>query len=100
MQIFKFSAARMKINQIPYVIFQAMSQFSFKFSITFQCYDTRFLCNFLAELLQFGKKEPIKVQILRLLCALMNAHAIPHASFETQDQGLFKICITFQCHER
>ena len=82
-QIFRFSTARVKIHQIPYVIFQATSQFSFKFCITFQCHDTKFLWNFLAELLCFGQKEPIKVQILRLLCALMKVHPIPHASFET-----------------
>ena len=65
------------------VIFQATSQFSFKFCITFQCHDTKFLWNFLAELLSFGQKEPMKVQILRLLCALMKVHPILHASFET-----------------
>ena len=39
-QIFRLSTARMKINQIPYVIFQVRSQFSFKFYITLQCHDT------------------------------------------------------------
>ena len=39
-QIFRLSTASMKINQIPYVIFQATSQFSFKFCNTFQCHDT------------------------------------------------------------
>ena len=38
-QIFRLSTAWMKINQIPYVIFQAASQLSFKFCITFQCHD-------------------------------------------------------------
>ena len=33
------STARMKINQIPYVIFQALSQCSFKLCITLQCHD-------------------------------------------------------------
>ena len=35
--------ARMKINQIRYVIFQATSQFSFKFRNTFHCHDTKIL---------------------------------------------------------
>ena len=35
-----FQTAHMKIKQIPSVIFQAASQFSFKFCITFQCHDT------------------------------------------------------------
>ena len=39
-QIFRLSTARMKINQIPYVIFQATSQFMFKFCNTRQCHGT------------------------------------------------------------
>ena len=39
-QSFRLSPARMKIKQIPKVIFQAKSQFSFKFCITLQCHDT------------------------------------------------------------
>ena len=34
MQIFRLSTARMKINQISYVIFQTTSQFSFRFWIS------------------------------------------------------------------
>ena len=90
-QIIRLSTARMKTNQIPYVIFQDTSQSSFKFYITFQCHDTKFLWNFLAELLGFGQKEPIKVQILRLLCALMKVHPIPHASFETTRSRFIEI---------
>ena len=48
MQIFGLSTARMNINQIPYVIFQAASQFSFKLCNTLQCYDT-ILWNFLTK---------------------------------------------------
>ena len=77
----------MKINQIPCVIFQATSQFSFKFGITFQCHDTKLL----AELLRFGQKEPIKIQIWRLLCALMKVHPIPDASFETAGSRFIQI---------
>ena len=38
-QIFRLETARMKINQIPYVIFQTTSQFFFKYFITLQCHD-------------------------------------------------------------
>ena len=48
----------MKINQIPYVIFQATCQFSFKFCITLQCHDTEFLWNFLTETYALDKKSP------------------------------------------
>ena len=39
-QIFRLSTAHMKINQIPYFIFQATSQFFFKFCNLPQCHDT------------------------------------------------------------
>ena len=39
-EIFRLSTARMKINQIPYIIFQVTSQISFKFCNTLHCHDT------------------------------------------------------------
>ena len=58
-QIFRIWTACMKINNIPYVIFQATSQFSFKFCIIFQCHDTQFLGNFLTETLcALDRKSP------------------------------------------
>ena len=90
-QTLRLSAARMKINQIPYVIFQCTSQFSFKFCITFQCHGTMFLWNFLAELLRFGQKELIKEQIFRLLCAFSNVHPIPQANFQTTRSRFIQI---------
>ena len=32
--------ARMEINQIPHVVSQVTSEFSFKFCVTLQCHDT------------------------------------------------------------
>ena len=52
----------MKIDEIDHVIFQAMSQFAFKFCITFQCHDPEFLWNLLAETLSSGQKEPVEVK--------------------------------------
>ena len=39
-QVFRLSTAHMKINKIPYVVFQAKRQFSIKVCNTFQCHDT------------------------------------------------------------
>ena len=39
-QIFRLSSARVRIHQIPHFIFEATSQFFFKFCITLQCHDT------------------------------------------------------------
>ena len=55
MQIIRLLTAHMKINQIPYVIFQATSQFSFKFCIILQRHDTQFLTETLYAL---DKKSP------------------------------------------
>ena len=48
-QIFRLATARMKINQIPHVIFQSTSQFLLKFCIILQYYDTQLLCTFLTQ---------------------------------------------------
>ena len=63
----------------------------FKPRVTFHCHGTKFLWNFLAELLCFGKNEIIKVQTLRLLCTLMKVHSIRHASFETTSSTVIQI---------
>ena len=42
--MFTISTASMKINQIPFVIFQATNQFSFKFSFKFSCVMTHNSC--------------------------------------------------------
>ena len=90
-QIIRLSTAHMRISQIPCIIFQATSQFSFKFYITFKCYDTKFFWNFPSELLRFGQIERIKVQILRFLFALMKVHRILHGSFETTRSRFIQI---------
>ena len=35
------------------------------------------------KIIYFGQEEPIKIQFFRLLSAIMKAHLIPHAVFET-----------------
>ena len=60
------------------VIFQATSQFSLQ--------------------LHFGQKEPMKVQIFKFLSALMKVTQFLMPVLKPQGQGLFKFCITVQCH--
>ena len=92
MQISRLSTAPMKINQIPYAIFQATSWFSFKFCITLRCHDTYFVWNFFNwNIICFWQKEPIKAQFFRLLSALMKVHPILHVSFETKRSGFIQI---------
>ena len=91
-QIFRLWTACMKINQIPYVIFQVTSKISFKIlhhlSVTWHIIPTKFSS---WNIICFGQEEPIKVQFSRFLSALMKVHLIPHAIFETARSGFIQI---------
>ena len=101
-QIFRLSTAGMKINQIPYVIFRATCQFSFKICINFQCHDTYFLWNFLTAKLYFWTKRAHQCTIFQTFeCSNESPPNSLNAIFETpRSKGLFNFCITVQCHER
>ena len=51
----------MKINQIPYVIFQITRQYFFKYCITIAIVPTPLLF-FSSNIPYFGQKKPIKVK--------------------------------------
>ena len=56
----------MKICQIRHVIFESISQFSFKFYINLQCHQTYIFCTFLAQTLcTFFKRSLLKSTFLR-----------------------------------
>ena len=78
MHIFRLLTARIKINQILYVIFQATSQFPLNFASPF------------SASIHYSSE---------ILCAL-KVHPILHAIFETTRSGFIQIYITVQCHER
>ena len=89
MKIFRLLTTRITINQIPYVIFQATSQFSFKFCITLQCHDTLLFWYFLAEALYaLDKKSP---SVYSFLDNWMKSHPIHHAIFEITRSGFIQI---------
>ena len=96
-QIFRFSTARVKIHQIPYVIFQATSQFSFKFCITFLCHDT-ILLKFSNWNITLWTKRAHQKKIFQTFVKFPQFLLMP--VFKPQVQGLFKFCIIVQCHER
>ena len=54
---------------------------------------------FIWNIIGFGVKEPIKVQIFRLLTALMKINQIPYVTLQAMSQVFFKFCINFQCHD-
>ena len=91
----------MKICQIPHVIFQAKSQFFFKFCITLQCHERSLFCTFLAQTIYtLLKRSPLKCKSLRLLSAQVHVSQIPYVNFETTSRFISKFCIPFQFHER
>ena len=60
MQILRLSNARMIINQNPYVTFQVMSQFFFKFCITLQCHAHNSYEFSFWNIICFGQKKTVK----------------------------------------
>ena len=69
-----------RIQQIPYVIFETISQFLRHNSSVF----------FTSNITYFQQKYPIKVKIFRLSTARIKIHQIPHVIFETKSQFFFK----------
>ena len=63
----RFSSAWVKIRQIPHVIFESTSQFSFKCCINIQCHQAKLLYTFFSwKIMYFNQKKPIKVQIFEI----------------------------------
>ena len=63
-EIFRLLSGRVKIHQIPHVIFETTTQFFFKRSITLQCHERYLFCTFLTETLyDLVKRSPSKCKI-------------------------------------
>ena len=62
-EIFRLLSGWVKIQQIPYVMFETTSQFFFQLFITLQCHEKLF-CTFLAETVHdLDKRSPSKCKI-------------------------------------
>ena len=81
----------MKMNQIPYIIFQTTSQFFFKYCITVQCHDAKLLCSSLAQHYIPWIKKYFKVQISKFLSVPVRFTKFL-MSFMKQ-QFIFQVCI-------
>ena len=71
----RFSSAWVKIRQIPHVIFESTSQFSFKCCINIYCHQAKLLYTFFSSnIIYFVQKMPIKVQIFEIFeCSCQNS---------------------------
>ena len=87
-QICRLATVLVKIHQFSYVIFQATSQYYFKFWLPFSVMTHN----------SFGHKEVIKVQIFGLSTACMKISQIPYVIFQARSQYYFTFCITLQFH--
>ena len=89
----------MLIYQISHVIFESISQFSFKFCIDFQCHQTWLVCTFLAQtfyaLVKGAKGANQRAIFFRFSSAWVKISQIPHVNFEMTIQFLFKIASFF-----
>ena len=63
----RFSSAQVKIRQIPHVIFESTSQFSFRCCINIQCHQAKLPYTFFSSnIIYFVQKKSIKVQIFEI----------------------------------
>ena len=84
----RFSSAPVKIHQIPHVNFELTSHSSLNFASYFIVMTHNSPVNFKPYIFYFGKKDPIKVSILRLSSALGKICQIPYVIFQTTSQFL------------
>ena len=89
-QIFGLSTARMKINQIPCIIFQATSP-HLDFATPFSVMTHNSSEIFHLKQYMLWTKRAHQCTIFRLLGALMKVHPISHAIFETTRSGFIQI---------
>ena len=62
-------------------------------------HDTTRLYYFSSNITYFWQKYSIEVQIFRFSTARVKIHQISHVIFQIKNEFLFKVWITFQCHE-
>ena len=99
-QIFRLSAARVKVHQNPHVIFQTKSQFFFKVWISFQCHDRSFFCTFSAETFYaIDKSSTSKCKFSDLPLLRLKFTKFLMSFLESRVSFFFKLCITHQCYE-
>ena len=96
-QIFRLATDRIKIHQIPHVIFGNNSQFFFKLCITLSCHMRHDF--FIWISVSFGQAHPIKVPIFRLSSARIKINQIPYVIFQPTSQFSLKLCNALQCHD-
>ena len=95
----RFSSAWVKIRQIPHVIFESTSQFSFRCCINIQCHQAKLPNIFLAQrLCTLFKRGSLKCKFLIFSSARVKICQVPHVIFKSTSLFSFRYCINIQCH--
>ena len=98
-QIFRLSAARVKVQQISDVIFHTKNQLFFNVWISFQCHERSF-CTFSAETLYaIDKSSTSKCKFSDLPLLRLKFTKFLMSFLESRVSFFFKILITLQCYE-
>ena len=96
-KLFRLATVRIKIHQIPHVIFGNKSQFFFKLCITLSCHMRHDFFIWISA--SFGQAHPIKVPIFRLSSARKKINQIAYVIFQPTSQFSLKLCNALQCHD-
>ena len=93
--------ARVKFCEIPYVNFETMSRFLYKFCISLQFHERQLLYNVLAQTIYtLLKRSPFKWKFWRLTSAQVKLCQISFVNFETASLFRSKFFIPVEFHER
>ena len=90
-----FLLLRLKFTKFLMSFLEPRVSFSLNFASLFRSRKYNSSAFFHLNFICFGQKDPIKVQIFRLLTACMKTNQIPYVIFQATCQFSFKICITF-----
>ena len=94
----RFSSARVKIRQIPHLIFESTSQFSFRFCINIKCHQVKLPQIILSsKIVYFVRKKLVKVRIFEIFKCSGENSSNSSCQFELTLPFLFKFCIILQC---
>ena len=102
-QFFRILSTVMKVHPIPHAIFEtAMSGFIKILNPCSMPWKVIPLYLFLPKPQILWTKIAHRREIFRPFRVWLKIHQIPHVKFESETtiQFFFKLCITFQCHER
>ena len=100
MQILRLLTVHMKINQIPYAISKAQVSFPLNFGSPFSVMTHNSYEIFQLKHMLWTKRAHQSTIFQTFQCSNESSPNFLMPFLKPKGQGLFKFCITGQCHER